>query len=79
MKIPSILFALGLLVAIVAFFDFPLPYIADKWLLVIIGAVIAFFSYTLINENRRGDPKQTIPAGTRAENEQSTTHDKTVS
>tara|TARA_B100000745_G_scaffold49034_1_gene29349 strand:- start:3245 stop:3457 length:213 start_codon:yes stop_codon:yes gene_type:complete len=49
MKTPSVIFVLGLLVVILAFFDFPLPHFFDKWLLVLIGALIAFFAYTLLN------------------------------
>lgn len=57
MKTHSILFTLGLVVVIMAFFDFPFPHIFDKWILVVVGGLISFFSYTLINENRAVNPQ----------------------
>jgi purine-cytosine permease-like protein len=53
MRISTLLFTLGLVVVLVAFFDFPFPHFVDRWLLVVVGAFISFFSYTLINEERK--------------------------
>jgi len=52
MKIYSFLFTLGLIVVFMAFFDFPLPHFFDKWFFVIVGGLISFFSYVLMNGKR---------------------------
>lgn len=58
MKIHSLLFVLGLVVVVMAFFDFPLPHFFDKWLLVLVGVLVSFFSYTLMNEKRTAETRE---------------------
>lgn len=50
-----ILFILGVLIAVFAFFNFPFPHALDKWLFVLFGIVIMFLSYIHINEGRGVD------------------------
>ena len=52
----------GVIIALLAFFDFPLPASIDRWFLGIVGAAIAISSFKLMSGESKSSPHEENPA-----------------
>jgi len=57
MRKSTITFLFGVFIAVLAFFEFPLPQSVDRWVIFFAGVVVSFLSYQLLSDEQGGVAK----------------------